>query len=59
MQEDILTYHGNGRVTRQTVQVEQPTEDIDLNLTEEDQQEDPVFAAIVNHVTQKVRQSQE
>ena len=58
-EEEILTYHGNGRVSRQVVQVEQPTEDSNLELTEEDAQEDPLFVAIVRQVMRRVQQSQQ
>lgn len=60
MKEQILTYNGNGLVTRQTVEVETPTEDLDLlNMSEEDEQEDPLFAAIVKHVRRQVKPVQE
>jgi hypothetical protein len=43
------------------VEVEQPTGCTleSLELTEEEAQEDPLYAAIVRHVVRKVRQSQQ
>ena len=67
MKERIFTYHGNGRVTSDIVEVEQPTEDFDLlESAEEDAEEDPtrpffmvrkVEAAIARHILRNVQQS--
>jgi len=57
MKEQHISYD-KGIIRKTVVDVETPTEDIDLTtMTEEDAREDPIFAAIVNHVTRKVQQS--
>jgi hypothetical protein len=51
----VLVYRGNG-VTSQ-FQVAKTTEDTDVVVSEEDEEEDPLYAAIVNHVVRCAKKS--
>lgn len=50
------TYHGNGRVTAS--QTSEVLEDVDLEMSEEEADEDPLYAAIVRHVVRKVEEEE-